>query len=340
MPPLLKSFLMNLLTETDCKHQTLVLDQAITPDFNLLETAQQAERERDHHTEANCIHRYLYRHHSQPSLRSDPWSSTSIRNSPRGFSRWDSGSSSSQCSQCVGQHSDLQLVVPLRTCDDRTNNSPTTHADRWSVSRYHSDSLVSPPRSKETISLATTTQSNNDQLSEKVTSIKRTKIALTQSVDMESPPEMVMRRRRSLPLEKQRSSLRKKRPSTTVHEMEIIWERQNTSVEKPQGKTQDGGMTATTTTMDDSCKNQATTTTSRPYLSWLICTEKSTFELLTAALLLVGNSFSPEVIVKPSADDIHINFDSCIRTFTIFDLCGGDIAPACRQLECNTSNIT
>jgi hypothetical protein len=338
MPPPLNAFLENLLAEMDCDYQTLVLDKAVTPDLVLLQRIQ-AERERNTQTEANGNDRYVRRHHSQPIIGSYPWSST--KEPSRGSSRWDSGASSS--SQFDGNNSDSQLMFPIRTSDDGTNYNPNTRADRWSVSRYHSDSLVSPRRSKDKVSLGSPAQSKNDPMLERKVSIKRTTISHLQSFDIESPPEMEMTWRQSGPSIRRRSSFRslhKNRPSTAVQEMEIIWERENPPFAKPRAKTSDGGLTPNLKNVDESCNNQSTTpTTIRQCSSWISRTGTSILELFEAGILLVCGSFPPK-LGQPGADDVHNNFDSCIRKFTILDLCGGDIAPACRQLEYDLTTLS
>jgi hypothetical protein len=336
MSPLLQSFLTKILIEMDCEHQTLVLDQAITPDFVLLERVRRAERNEKHQTEAFVIHRYVHRHHSQPILRSNQWSCP--HKASKNWSRWDSGTASSGFG---GNNSDSQLKFPLRTYDGTTNYHPNARADRGSVSRYHSDTLASPRRFKEKVSLDSVTQHMHDQLREKKTSIKCTKFAQPQFLRTVSTPDMEMTWRRTGPSVRRRpsrNSVTKKRPLTTRQEMEIIWERQYPVVVRSNEKTGDSDVTPSTKTVDASCDNEATTTTIGPCSFWLSCTRKSALQLFEAALFLVCDSF-PSKVVKPSVDGFHNNFHCCMPSFTILDLCGGDIAPACRILEYDMTSL-
>jgi hypothetical protein len=184
------------------------------------------------------------------------------------------------------------------------------------------------------------TKHMHDQLQETKTSIKCTKFAQPQFFGTVSAPEMEMTWRRTGPSVRRRPSrcsVQKKRQSTTMQEMEIIWERQYPVVERPNEKTGERDVPPYTKTIDESCDNEATTTTVGPCSSWLSCTRKSALQLFEAALLLVCDSF-PSKVVKPSQEGLH-NFNCCMASFTILDLCGGDIAPACRQLEYDMTSL-
>lgn len=324
MPPLLSSFLADLLIESDCKQSTLVLDKAVTPDFDLRQRVRQSERRILLSSE-----RSIHRHHSHPLLRTKPsWPSESTcpssppSNPP--ISRWDSGSPTS--SGFDGNNSDPQVIFPLRTCDDQRYNNPMNRADRWSVSRYHSDSLVSPLRSKEKLSLDRPLKKSKPKAPFKAVPKKQNKV-----LPGEIHPEMEMTWRRSKLSIRRRPSLKqtntKNRPQSTLHEMEIIWERETSSAAKQKEEKQ-----SIVRKIESSGHETLVRSRSCPSLRLCPGNTSALEDLLVAIMLLICDpSSSTENSCTSTTTSTHIIPSK--STTTIFNFCGGDVAPACHQLE-------
>jgi hypothetical protein len=324
MAPLLGSFLADLLTETTCERPTLVLDNAVTPDFLLLETVRQNEQRIQ--SKFKEPQRAVHRHHSQPIPRTKPWTSKKPPPaSSKACSRWDSGASTSDFD---GHSSDPQLIFPLRTCDDQRYDIPSNHTDRWSVSRNHSDSLISPRRSKGKLSLDSFISKSKDVPPKQA----------TPSLDKNMPlAEMEITWRRSRPSIRRRSSTKStlnKPKLPTVQEMEIIWEREHPSVEKEElVHPKENIHSSETKRTEISTKESQPKARTCPTL--LFCHGHTAMEeLLEAALLLIYDSFPPKTEmcgISLGANSHHPPPSS--NHTTILNFCGGDIAPACQQLE-------
>ncbi|KAG7352014.1 hypothetical protein IV203_008062 [Nitzschia inconspicua] len=265
--------------------------------------------------------RILHRHHSQPL----PRTKRRVSFCPSSVSsRWDSGASPSASD---GINSDPQLIFPLRTCDDQRYSNPTNRTDRWSVSRYHSDSLVTPRRPEEKLPLVRLLKSKSTSTKPECAGHSPEKPSFS-----EAQPEMEMTWRRSKPFVRRRSSLRslpKGRPLPTVQEMEIIWERENSMVEKPDDELamEEKYQTSDTTTGDNSAPVTSPKPRTCPSMIFSLA-NTAMEELIDAVVLMMRDSLPPKV-----GDETTAIVSPRSNTSTILNFCGGDIAPACQQLE-------